>query len=60
MAQLECYRFDNEEEEDLLCECGRDPEDCAVTEGSDYHMDRDDYLRHGVPAWMVEGEEESL
>lgn len=41
-------------ESDDLCECGRPPGDCATTEGAEYHMDRDDFLKHGVPAWMTE------
>lgn len=36
--------------EDDDCECGRHAEDCAMSEGTDYHADRDDYIEYGEPA----------
>lgn len=36
--------------EDDDCECGRHAEDCAMSEGADYHADRDDYIEYGEPA----------
>jgi hypothetical protein len=49
---------DEEEEETDLCECGRPANACASAEGSEYCMDRDDFLKHGVPAWMTKDDEE--
>jgi hypothetical protein len=49
---------DDETEEETLCECGRPEDECASAEGSEYCMDRDDFLKHGVPAWMTKNDEE--
>lgn len=34
---------------ETLCECGREPSDCATSAGADYHADRDDFIAYGEP-----------
>jgi hypothetical protein len=43
-AYVQCWMWIDAEEiepgESELCECGRQPKDCATVDGGDYHQDR--------------------